>query len=81
MVHERRQPSRARNFAIHRDYTPHVADFDLDGCSDIMWYEANRPSSTPLVWTCMNEANDFDCQSGLELPTNGYLVGWNGGGY
>jgi hypothetical protein len=63
---------------IHRDYSPYPADFDGDGCTDILWYRADSPTSESPLWRCQPETRTFGCDEPVSHPENGYPIGYGG---
>jgi hypothetical protein len=65
---------------IHRDYSPYPADFDGDGCTDILWYRPDSPTDESPIWRCQPQTRTFECDEPSSPPENGYPVG-HGGAY
>ncbi|PRP96515.1 FG-GAP repeat protein [Enhygromyxa salina] len=60
------------------DYSPYVADFDGDGCSDILWYKPDNPKHESPLWRCVPNQRDFVCEPPVTTPTSAYPVGFGG---
>lgn len=65
--------------STHRDYSPYVADFDDDGCSDILWYKPDDPDLESPLWRCVPNQRDFICEAPVTTPVGAYPVGFGGG--
>lgn len=63
-------------YTVHRDYSPYVADFDQDGCSDILWFQPNDPMQQSRIWRCLGEDRDFACDPPVTHPSSAYPVGY-----
>ncbi len=68
----------AEAFTIHRDYSPYVADFDQDGCTDILWYRPDEPLNESPLWRCVPGERDFSCDPPVTPPDEGYPIGYGG---
>ncbi|WP_165703878.1 FG-GAP repeat domain-containing protein, partial [Enhygromyxa salina] len=68
----------SRVLSTHRDYSPYVADFDDDGCSDILWYKPDDPNLESPLWRCLPNDLDFACEPPLTTPAGTYPVGFGG---
>ncbi|MFO7561807.1 MAG: hypothetical protein R6X02_04135 [Enhygromyxa sp.] len=66
------------SLSTNRDYSPYVADFDDDGCSDILWYQPTDPARLSPIWRCLPDQRDFACDSPVTPPPRGYPVGFGG---
>ena len=65
--------------STNKDYSPYVADFDDDGCSDILWYQPTDPQRLSPVWRCTPGQREFACDSPVAPPAGAYPVGFGGG--
>jgi hypothetical protein len=68
----------SRVLSTHRDYSPYVADFDDDGCSDILWYKPDDPNLESPLWRCLPNDRDFACEPPLTTPAGAYPIGFGG---
>jgi hypothetical protein len=68
----------SRVLSTHRDYSPYVADFDDDGCSDILWYKPDDPNQENPLWRCLPNERDFACEPPVVTPAGAYPVGFGG---
>jgi hypothetical protein len=68
----------ARVLSTHRDYSPYIADFDDDGCSDIFWYKPDDPDRISPIWRCLPQSQDFDCDAPQSAPASSYPIGFGG---
>ncbi|WP_106088878.1 FG-GAP-like repeat-containing protein [Enhygromyxa salina] len=69
----------SRVLSTRRDYSPYVADFDDDGCSDILWYKPDDSGQGSPLWRCLPNEADFACEPPLTTPEGSYPVGFEGG--
>jgi hypothetical protein len=67
-----------RTFSVHGDYTPVVADFDDDGCTDVMWYDATSDNPQSPVWRCIPGESDFECDPPRSTPPRTFPIGYGG---
>jgi hypothetical protein len=65
--------------STNKDYSPYVADFDDDGCSDILWYQPTDPERLSPVWRCLPREREFACDAPVIPPAQAYPVGFGGG--
>lgn len=65
-------------FSVRRDYTPVVADFDDDGCTDILWYDAASELPESPVWRCLPAESDFTCDPPQNTPPRAFPIGYGG---
>lgn len=65
-----------RLHTVHRDYSPYVADFDRDGCTDILWYQPDDPDQQSRIWRCLAGARDFACDPPVKHPQSSYPIGY-----
>jgi hypothetical protein len=68
----------SRVLSTQQDYSPYVADFDDDGCSDILWYKPDDPNMDSPLWRCLPNERDFACEPPLVTPAGAYPVGFGG---
>ncbi|KIG12932.1 hypothetical protein DB30_00888 [Enhygromyxa salina] len=68
----------SQTLSTRQDYSPYVADFDDDGCSDILWYKPDDPSMESPLWRCLPNERDFACEPPLVTPAAAYPVGFGG---
>jgi hypothetical protein len=68
----------SRILSTQQDYSPYVADFDDDGCSDILWYKPDDPNLESPLWRCLPNERDFACDPPLTTPAGAYPVGFGG---
>lgn len=68
----------SRSLSTHRDYSPYVADFDDDGCSDILWFRPDDPSGGSPIWRCVPRQRDFECDAPQPTPPGAYPIGFGG---
>jgi hypothetical protein len=68
----------AYTLSTHHDYSPYVADFDDDGCSDIFWYKPDDPNRESPIWRCIPHSRDFDCDPPQSAPAGAYPIGFGG---
>jgi hypothetical protein len=64
--------------STNKDYSPYIADFDDDGCSDILWYQPTDPERLSPVWRCVPGQREFACDSPVIPPAQAYPVGFGG---
>ncbi|NJK31550.1 MAG: hypothetical protein HC927_03545 [Deltaproteobacteria bacterium] len=69
-----------RLFTIHREYTPIVADFDNDECSDIFWFNPTDEDGMSPSWRCLPRERDFACDPPIPHPAQSFPIG-SGGAY
>ena len=67
-----------RTFSVRGDYTPIVADFDDDGCTDVMWYDGTSDSPQTSIWRCILDEFDFDCHPPRSTPPKTFPIGYGG---
>lgn len=68
----------SRTLSTNLDYSPYVADFDGDGCSDILWYRPDDPQRRSPLWRCVPAQREFVCDPPVVTPEHGYPVGYGG---
>ncbi len=64
--------------STNKDYSPYIADFDDDGCSDILWFHPTDPERRSPVWRCVPGQREFACDSPVIPPPGAYPIGFGG---
>jgi hypothetical protein len=67
-----------KTFMVHGDYSPIVADFDHDECSDILWYDSAAADGASPIWRCVPGQLDFACDPPMNHPAQGFPIGYGG---
>jgi len=67
-----------KTFSVHKDYTPVVADFDNDGCTDVLWYDPTSENSQSPIWRCIPGEFDFECDVPQDTPLHAFPIGYGG---